>query len=243
MVLVPFYGWGNWGSSINGLSRTATREPELEFEAFPCQSWGCVVWLSPKYKNHGNKKPCSRIISVLYYCYYFYRLQLWYASSSFCFIPRNERFQMKHRIMKWWYRIRQKNNQWSILFNTRKAKEKKTLFRPKSIKKKRKKNKTYFGDALSDIMLVLFQISQKKYVIKLKPVNPATINRGWYKQKTLGPEPLVKSHSFLSLERSCTEQDISLGAEDGENWGFTAVLRGTIAPPIWCFAIQISSVS
>lgn len=36
------------------------------------------------------------------------------------------------------------------------------------------------------MMLVLFQISQKKYVIKLKPVNPATINRGWYKQKTVG---------------------------------------------------------
>lgn len=38
----------------------------------------------------------------------------------------------------------------------------------------------------ADIKLVLFQISQKKYFIKLKPVNPATINRGWYNQKTLG---------------------------------------------------------
>lgn len=50
-------------------------------------------------------------------------------------------------------------------------------------------------------MLFVFQISQKKYFIKLKPVNPATIHRGLYKQEMLGQnlheEPVVPLTGML----------------------------------------------
>lgn len=95
-LFVPFYRWENWGKSINGLSNAAKKSPSKSFH-FNIVG---VNWLYLRYQNHGNKKPYFRILSLHYY-FYFHRLQIRYL-SSFCFIPRRKRFQVKHEIKKWW---------------------------------------------------------------------------------------------------------------------------------------------
>lgn len=89
---VPFYRWENWGRNINGLSNIANKSPSRSFHF----NTVVVNWLYLRYQNHGNKNPCFRILSLLH------RLQIRYVSSSFCFIPQRERFQVKHEIKKWW---------------------------------------------------------------------------------------------------------------------------------------------
>lgn len=104
-AIVPFHKWENWGRSINGSSNMANKSPSKSFHF----NIMVVNWLYLRYQNHGNKKPCFRILRLHYYYYYyyfdyyyFYRLQIRYVSNSFCFIPRSERLQVKHGIKTWW---------------------------------------------------------------------------------------------------------------------------------------------
>lgn len=86
-AMVPFYRQGNWGRSIKGLSNTTNRSPSKSTH-FNIIAVNCLY---RRYQNHGNNKPCFRILSLHcyyfhhydYYYFYFYRLQIRYVSSSF----------------------------------------------------------------------------------------------------------------------------------------------------------------